>query len=392
MKIAIAVHGRFHSFDLARELSRRHDVTVFTNYPKWATRRFGLSSAKVRSFWLHGIVSRLAWWLRENFSIPCPEAFLHRLFGRWAGARIAAEHWDVAHSFSGISEEILHATTGHADLRMMVRGSAHIRTQARLLEEEELRTGVKVDRPSRWMVAREQREYALADRILVLSRFAWESFVAEGVSPDRLTLLPLGARIDQFRPLPEIVEARCRRILAGEPLRVLFVGALSFQKGMLDIAAILRDRRSHRFQFRFVGPVLKEACALVRDLGLRAEFIPKQPQHTLPASYAWGDLFAFPTIQDGFAVVLAQAAAAALPILATTNCCGPDLIREGQTGWVLPIRSPEAFTGRLHWCDSHREDLAAMVRRLYRRHQPRTWADVAADFESICAEFHAYTA
>ena len=121
----------------------------------------------------------------REFAIPYPEAFLHRLFGRWAAARIAREHWDVVHWFSGISEEILRATTGHADLRMMVRGSAHIRTQARLLEEEELRTGVKVDRPSRWMIAREEREYALADRILVLSRFARDSFVAEGVSPDR---------------------------------------------------------------------------------------------------------------------------------------------------------------------------------------------------------------
>ena len=139
------------------------------------------------------------------------------------------------------------------------------------------------------------------------------------------------------------MEARCRRILSGEPLRVLFVGTLCFRKGMLDMASILRGRGSQRFRFRFVGPVSKEAREFVRDLDSRAEFIPKQPQHELSASYAWGDLFAFPTIEDGFAVVLAQAAAAALPILTTTNCCGPDLIREGQTGWVLPIRSPGAF-------------------------------------------------
>lgn len=36
MKIALVVHGRFHAFDFARELSRNHDVTIFTNYPKWA--------------------------------------------------------------------------------------------------------------------------------------------------------------------------------------------------------------------------------------------------------------------------------------------------------------------------------------------------------------------
>ena len=60
MKIAIVVHGRFHAFDLARALSERgHQVTLFTNYPQWAARRFGLGKVEVRSFWAHGIASRL---------------------------------------------------------------------------------------------------------------------------------------------------------------------------------------------------------------------------------------------------------------------------------------------------------------------------------------------
>jgi glycosyltransferase involved in cell wall biosynthesis len=269
---------------------------------------------------------------------------------------------------------------------MMVRGSAHIRTQARILEAEERRSATKLDRPSRWMIAREEREYALADRILTLSRFARDSFVAEGIDSGRLRVLSLGTRLDHFRPSSEIVEARCARILSGSPLRVLFVGALSFQKGMQDMAAILRNPGSDRFRFRFVGPVPREARGLVRALYPLADFVPKQPQHELPASYSWGDLFIFPTIQDGFAVVLAQAAAAALPILTTTNCCGPDLIREDRTGWVLPIRGPQAFIERLHWCDTHREELAQMVRNIYQQFRPRTWADVAADFETVCAE------
>lgn len=386
MKIAIAVHGRFHAFDLARELARRHDVTVLTNYPIWAVKRFGLLPAQVRSFWAHGVISRMAWWLHDRVSLPYPEAALHTLFGRWAAAQIAKERWDVVHSFSGVSEEILCAAKTRAVLRMMVRGSAHIRTQARILREEELRCGTKLDQPSRWIIAREEREYAVADRILVLSTFARDSFITNGVHADKLGLLPLGARLDHFRPSPEIVEARCARILSGEPLRVLFVGALCFRKGMLDMASILRGPGHERFEFRFVGPVSKEAGALMKGLSPLAEFIPKQPQHQLSTSYAWGDLFVFPTLEDGFAVVLAQAAAAALPILTTTNCCGPDLLREGRTGWVLPIRSPHAFLERLRWCDTHREELARMVRNIYQQFQPRTWADVAADFESVCAE------
>jgi hypothetical protein len=53
---------------------------------------------------------------------------------------------------------------------------------------------------------------------------------------------------------------------------------------------------------------------------------------------------------------------------------------------ALPIRSPEAFVERLRWCDTHRVELAKMVRHLYDDFRPRTWADVARDFESLCAE------
>ena len=90
MKIAIVVQGRFHAFDLARALiNRGHDVTVFTNYPKWAVRRFGILPGHVRSFWLHGVVSKLASWFHERALWLEPERWLHPVFGRWVVAQLA---------------------------------------------------------------------------------------------------------------------------------------------------------------------------------------------------------------------------------------------------------------------------------------------------------------
>src|SRR5258708_5056498 len=102
MKIAIVVHGRFHAFDLARELSRHHDVVVFTNYPKWAARRFGLAKHQVRSFWIHGIASRLAGRIAGLFGLSYPEAALHKVFGSWAASELLREDWDAVHPFSGV--------------------------------------------------------------------------------------------------------------------------------------------------------------------------------------------------------------------------------------------------------------------------------------------------
>jgi glycosyltransferase involved in cell wall biosynthesis len=383
VKIAIVVQGRFHAFDLARALlARGHDVTLFTNYPRWAVERFGFPGTRTRSFWTHGVISRGA--DRICALTTCrPERFLNPLFGRWAAHQLQNERWDVIYAWSGVSEEVLLTHENRGSLNLVIRGSAHIRSQDLILKEEEQRTGRRRQRPGRWIRHREAREYELAHRVVVLSRFAHNSFVAEGLNPAKLWLLPLGANTEVFRPAPSVIAARCRRILSGQPLTVLYVGALSLRKGLWDAETIVRSLGTERFRFRFVGPVSPEARSLARSLGRIVEVVPKQRQQDLPAWYSESDLFLFPTIEDGFAVVLAQAQANALPILTTSNCSGPDFIDDGVNGWVLPIRSPEAFAQRLAWCDVNRPVLADMVRASYTRYQVRDWNSVAADFEAL---------
>jgi len=392
LKIAIVVHGRYHAFDLGRALLQRgHDVVLFTNYPRWAVRRFDFPESRVRSYWRHGVLVRATSKLEQLGITPDTEAWLHTMFSRWAAKELIKDHWDVVHPWSGVSEEILQALDGKTRLSIMARCSSHIRTQARLLEEEEKRTGSPQDKPSAWRIAREEREYAKADKILVLSSFSRDSFITEGIDPKKVLLMPTCASLKSFRPSPEVIEERCRRILSGRPLQVTYVGTVCFRKGLDDIITILKSLNvslsdKSRFHFRFIGPVAAEAEQRIAELKSHAEFIPKRPQHELPKWYAQGDLFIFPTIEEGLPQVLAQANASGLPIITTTNSGAIDLIQDNETGWVLPIRSPREFTERLLWCDGHREELATMVRRAYNDFKPRDWADVAAQFESICLD------
>jgi glycosyltransferase involved in cell wall biosynthesis len=383
VKIAVVVHGRFHAFDMARALIKRGtDVTVFSNYPRWAMARFGIPPERSRTFPLHGVLAKLANRFRTPGLAPF-EASLHRMFSRWAARRLRRESWDVIHTFTGVAEEIDSDPALRTCLKFVMRGSAHICAQADLLSAEQRRTGCSVDQPTGWMIAREQREYAMADAIVVLSTFAYKSFLDRGIPRSKLLLLPLGTETSAFRPTPAVMEARRTRILSGAPLRMLYVGGISWQKGLFDLREILRRGRD-RFEFRIVGSVSPEVAHAVSALRDLAEFVGKKPQQELPSEYAWGDVFVFPTIQDGYAVVLAQASAAALPVLTTTNCCGPDLIREGENGWVLPVRDPDAFLSKLAWCDSHRQELAEMITVSYTHFHTRDWFDVAADFENLC--------
>jgi glycosyltransferase involved in cell wall biosynthesis len=384
MKIAFVIPGRFHGFDLARALlARGHALTVFTNYPRWAARRFGLPDRHVRSFVLHGALGRVASRLPRR-AARLAEAPVHRLFGRWAARALAAEEWDVIHCWSGVSEELLRSAKVRRRASLLMRGSAHIVAQSRLLEDEEARAGTPLDRPSAWMIAREEREYQLADGIRVLSTFALESFVSHGVARDRLILVPPGVDAAAFRPPDERLAARLRRILSGAPLRVLYVGAVSYRKGILDLADAVDRLDARSVSVTVVGPVLSEARPVVDRLRGRVTFADKVPQHRLPERYWDADVFVFPTIEDGFGVVLAQARAAGLPIVTTAHSAGADLVTDGVDGWLVPIRDGAALAARLEAIAADRTALASVARHTTSARPARDWARAAEDLEAAC--------
>lgn len=395
MRIAIVVPGRFHAFELAAGLLRRgHEVGIFTNYPGWLVERFERTLKEVRSCLPHAILSRAANSLPSAALRQYCFSRSYVVFGHWVARQVRLGSWDCVHCYSGASKELLENLQTSGTPSLLFRGSAHIRTQARLLREESERTGTSVEEPGNWMVEREEREYRLATKIITLSSFARDTFAAEGIPPERVAVVPLGVSAGQFRASEAAVEERRRRILSGAPLRILFVGTLSMQKGCWDLAQMMQRLPAGRFEWRLIGAVTPEVRGLLPALRKHAEVLPQQPHHTMHEWYAGADLFVLPTIQDGFAAVLAEAQANSLPVLTTTNSAGPDLIRHGDNGWVLPIRCAEAFVTCLRWADEHRPELAEMVQRIHQNGQPRSWDEVAADFEAVAASMktnrHAY--
>lgn len=386
MRVAIVVPGRFHAFQLASALVRRgHEVTVFTNFPASIVRRWDLSPRNVQGFPLHGVAVRVAERSRRLVRLGSSGKLALPIFARWALRQLRKGDWDVVQSYSGASLELLTSELPSRTLMVVRRSSAHIAEQRRILDEEVARTGIDIERPENWIVEREMREYDLADAVFVPSNFARETFIWRGFPPSRVQLLPMSADTRLFRCSRQNLESRQRRIIAGDPLRVLYVGALSARKGMWDIAEVLRAVEEHRFHFTFVGRVTPEAKEIFAEFKDRSDlsFRGHRPETELPLWYKDADIFLFPTLEDGFAVTLAQALASGLPAITTTNCSGPDLVTQGETGWVLAPRSAAEITGILEWCDGNRPELAEMSARVASSaRRSLSWDDIAAEFEA----------
>jgi glycosyltransferase involved in cell wall biosynthesis len=85
------------------------------------------------------------------------------------------------------------------------------------------------------------------------------------------------------------------------------------------------------------------------------------------------DIFVLPSIVEGRALVQQEAMACGLPLIATKNAGADDLIVEGETGFLVPIRSPEKIAEKIDWFAMNRSRLGGMGIAAQRRARDLTW-------------------
>jgi glycosyltransferase involved in cell wall biosynthesis len=92
-------------------------------------------------------------------------------------------------------------------------------------------------------------------------------------------------------------------------------------------------------------------------------FVGAVPYAQMPAYFAACDLFVLPSVYEGNARVLAEAAASAKPVVATDVSGTQDTVVEGETGYIVPVGQPKALAeGIIHLLDDPAR-LAEMGRR-----------------------------
>jgi glycosyltransferase involved in cell wall biosynthesis len=155
-------------------------------------------------------------------------------------------------------------------------------------------------------------------------------------------------------------------------LRVLFAGSMSQRKGLADLFKAMKLLDRHDVELVIMGsPVVS------------LEFYRKQYEHFTyesPRSHPavlqlmqTCDLLVLPSIVEGRALVQQEAMICGLPLIVTPNAGGEDLIEEGKTGFLVPIRAPEKLAERLNWCADHRSEVIAMGMLACQKARQLTW-------------------
>jgi glycogen(starch) synthase len=189
----------------------------------------------------------------------------------------------------------------------------------------------------RWMRYANQRfvvePYRKAEVLFANSEFTRGELVdVLGCRPERVRVTYLGVR----QPFHGIQRARSERIE-----RVLFFGRLVREKGIADAVAALGElaKAGRWFTFRVLGSGNAEPVrGLVQQHGLadRVEILPHQGDEWLRAELERAQLALLPSHSESFGLSIAEAQAAGLPVIAYAAGSVPEVVADGETGWLAP--------------------------------------------------------
>lgn len=225
------------------------------------------------------------------------------------------------------------------------------------------------DRPNepRWKVARKSEELALASAVCVASRFT-QSTLPTWAHRTPVIVVPYGYPTDRFRPKVRV---------AGGPFIAVSVGTQNVRKGTHYLLEAWRRAALKDAKLRLIGPMGLEASFL-EQFRSHFEHVPHLPKSALEAEYQAADLLVFPTLADGFGLVMQEAMACGTPVLTTACGGGPECISDGVEGWIVPSQDIDALVDTLRSAAASRDRLHRMGQASRRRAESWSWQDAAA--------------
>ena len=214
-------------------------------------------------------------------------------------------------------------------------------------------------------LARKEEELHLADRVIVASSFVRSTLVDYQKCTSLIEVVPYGA------PPPV---ARNFDFVRKAPLKVLIVGSLSQRKGIsyaLDAIEPLGDQVS----LTMIGRAVSADCVPLIAAIDKYRWFESLPHSEILRQMKNHDILLFPTLFDGFGLVIAEALSQGLPVISTPNSGAPECIRHGVEGFIVPIRDSQAITLHLQQLLDNPDQLASMQQACLRRAAELSWTE-----------------
>jgi glycosyltransferase involved in cell wall biosynthesis len=192
----------------------------------------------------------------------------------------------------------------------------------------------------------------LVDRVTIISRLAAQRYVAIGAVPrGRLEVVPNTVDTRRFRPLPHVRAAVRQEMKLGNEFAWLAVGrfeeAKDYPTMIAAFARLASGRPTSRLLLVGKGSLQQDVEQLVRAAGLEERVRFVGVRRDIPELMSAADGYVLSSTREGMPVVLLEAAAVGLPIVATRVGGVGEVVEDGVTGLLVPPGSPAELAGAM---------------------------------------------
>jgi glycosyltransferase involved in cell wall biosynthesis len=242
--------------------------------------------------------------------------------------------------YSGCGLDAARSFRARGGISIVEAVNSHVLDQQGILREEYRRIGL----PWRPFHTRETRrrvsEYDEADYVLVPSEFVRRTFLGRGFVPEKILKVP-------YRP--RAIEGCSASVAPSRRddgvFRILYVGSVSVRKGVRYLVEAFGRFRHPRKELLIVGPVSSSSGLENLALPHGVRFAGVLKGEKLRNAYRSATLFCLPTLEEGLALVMAEALGNGIPVVATDHSGAEDLFVDGREGVITRIRDVDALTG-----------------------------------------------
>jgi glycosyltransferase involved in cell wall biosynthesis len=208
-------------------------------------------------------------------------------------------------------------------------GSQNPKWGATLWKEKELSWGESY-------LAQLRAEPQMADMVVAASSFTRKSLVEKGVDGGKIVVVPYGSD-SRLGAAPELGK------MAGNRQRILFVGQMGQRKGLSYLLEACEGMGMAGRELRVCGrgfdidPEIRRSkpdwLTIRRDL----------TEGELAREYSEADVFVLPSLVEGFGLVILEALSFGVPVVTTTSTGAPDVMTDGEEGFIVPPRDSGAL-------------------------------------------------
>jgi glycosyltransferase involved in cell wall biosynthesis len=209
-------------------------------------------------------------------------------------------------------------------------------------------------------------ESSLANGWVATSSFAARTLAERGIPSERIHIVPYGVESASFikRTRPPDKKA---------PFKIIYAGSLVQSKGLTYLLDAIRELKSRNLRLTLCTRSVLDKKLLDEYADLEMDVKIGLSGRELACEIQTGDVFVFPSLAEGFGHVILEAMSCGVPVITTDHTCAPDVMVDGEHGFIVPIRDAEVIAEKVSWGIENRDELAAMGRAAAARARLFTW-------------------